>query len=645
LSFGYGGRIMATTGDSTKKSNSMLLVLGALGIVFGDIGTSPLYTIQECVNPVHGVSASVQANLFGLVSLIFWALMMIVTLKYVVFMMRADNRGEGGIMALLALLPENVKMRGPGKVGITGILVIIGAALLFGDGVITPAISVLSAVEGLKVVSPALEAWVVPLTLLILIALFAFQKHGTEKIGNAFGPIMLVWFACLGILGLMQIAHFPGVIQALSPVYAVDFFELHGWHAFRMLGSVVLAVTGGEALYADMGHFGKIPIRKAWLYIVFPCLVLNYLGQAAFLITHPDSTGSPFFNMVPQSFLYPMIALATLATVIASQALISGAYSLTSQAIRLGYFPRLTVKHTSEHGEGQIYIPFINLTLAILCIALVLVFQESSKLAAAYGLAVTGTMTITSLVYFQVTRHKWKWKPALSWLVLLVFLAFDIPFFLANVLKFVDGGWIPVFIGSFFFLVMLLWKMGRSLLARHFMRSAEPLDAFLNDLEKQVPYRIPGTGVFLASDPNGVPPVVLRMVRRFHSLHANILLLTVTSETVPYFCRGGKCEDDRVEVQNLGKGFHRVLVRYGYMEMPDIPSIMEKALVKLEMNANLKELVYVLGHETFVEQESGEMNRYQQGIFSFLSRNARNATDYFKLPPDQVIELGTHIDL
>jgi KUP system potassium uptake protein len=636
---------MATIGDSTKKSNSMLMLLGALGVVFGDIGTSPLYTIQECVNPVHGIPASVEANLMGLMSLIFWALMMVITIKYVVFVMRADNRGEGGSMALLALLPESVKMRAPGKVGFTAILVIIAASLLFGDGVITPAISVLSAVEGLKLISPTFEPYVVPLTVSILVGLFYFQKNGTEKIGNAFGPIMMVWFLCLGALGIMHLFDAPRILRAVSPGYAIEFLRDNGLHSFRTLGSVVLAVTGGEALYGDMGHFGRVPIRKAWLFIVFPCLLLNYFGQAAFLIAHPESANNPFYEMVPNSLLYPMVILATLATVIASQAMITGAFSLTSQAIRLGYFPRLTVKHTSEHGEGQIYVPFINLVLAVLCIALVVIFQASTKLAAAYGLAVTGTMTITSIVFFQVTRHKWKWNPLYSWLFLAVFLTIDLHFLTATAFKFFDGGWIPVFIGIFFFLVMWLWRVGRSLLARHFMRSAEPLDAFLDNLEKEVPYRIPGIGVFLASDPNGVPPVVLRMVRRFHTLHANILLLTVTSETVPYFCRGGKCEDDRVEVQTLGKGFHRVLVRYGYMEMPDIPSIMEKALLKLEMNANLKELVYVLGHETFVEQDSGEMNRFQQGIFSFLSRNARNATDYFKLPPDQVIELGTHIDL
>ena len=627
-----------------KKTNFLLLSLGALGVVFGDIGTSPLYTLQECVNPEHGVTAQVPANLFGLVSLIFWSLMMVVTLKYVFFMMRADNRGEGGIMALLALLPDRLKVPSPGKMGLSAVLVIAGAALLFGDGVITPAISVLSAVEGLKVVSPAFESYVVPLTVVILIALFSVQKRGTEQIGNAFGPIMLLWFSCLGLLGVRHIFDAPEVLRALSPTYAVQFFRDHGFHAFRMLGSVVLAVTGGEALYADMGHFGRSPIKTAWIFIVFPCLILNYLGQGAFLITHPEMATNPFYGMVPPHFLYPMIALATLATVIASQALISGAYSLTSQAIRLGYFPRLTVKHTSEHGEGQIYLPFINTTLAILCIALVLLFQASSKLASAYGLAVTGTMTITSIVFFQVTRHRWNWKPIYSWGALLMFLSFDIPFFIANLFKFVDGGWIPVFIGTFFFVVMWNWKVGRSLLARHFVRSSKPLNEFLRTLNETIGYRIPGTGVFLASDPSGVPPVVMRMVGRFNALHEKVILLTVTSETVPYFCRN-KDESNRVEVHELSKGFFRVIVHYGYMEMPDIPKIMAEAFRKLEMNYVPKDILYVLGHETFVEENSGEMNRYQQGIFSFLSRNARNATDYFKLPADQVIELGTHIDL
>ena len=631
--------------SKTSTRRILPLTLGALGVVFGDIGTSPLYTIAECVNPVHGVSAAVSSNLYGLVSLIFWSLMMVVTFKYIFFLMRADNRGEGGIMALMALLPDHLKVPRPGQVGVAALFVIAGASLLFGDGVITPAISVLSAVEGLKVVSPKLDPFVVPLTVLILLALFGVQKTGTHKIGSYFGPIMLIWFGVLGTLGLVHIFDAPEVLHALSPAYAIDFFREHGTHAFRMLGSVVLAVTGGEALYADMGHFGRKPIQVAWLFLVFPCLILNYLGQGALLISHPEFASNPFYSMVPGQLLYPMIFLATAATVIASQALISGAYSLSSQAIRLGFFPRLTVKHTSEEGEGQIYVPFINTALAILCIALVLQFQASSKLAAAYGLAVTGTMTITSLIFFLVTRYRWRWNPFLSFGVLILFLSFDLPFFIANSLKFLDGGWIPVFIGTFFFLIMWTWKMGRSLLSRHFEINSPPLEEFLANLRVRVNYRVPGTGVFMASNSTGVPPVVMRMVNRFRSLHQRVILLTVTSENVPYACKP-TCEDDRVQVAELSQGFYRVIIRYGFMELPDIPKVMRIAFQKLELpDSETDEILYVLGHETFVERNAGEMSRAKQAIFSFLSRNARNATDYFGLPPQQVLELGTQIDL
>jgi KUP system potassium uptake protein len=626
------------------KGSFWLLTLGALGVVYGDIGTSPLYTLQECVNPVHGVSADIATNLYGLTSLIFWAMLMLVTIKYIMFVMRADNRGEGGIMALLALLPERLKVPYPGKLGASAILIIVGAGLLFGDGVITPAISVLSAVDGLKVAAPALEEYVVPITVTILIGLFTVQQKGTHRIGAWFGPVMLIWFSVLGLLGLTQIVREPGVFKALSPLYAIDFFAEHKWHAFRLLGSVVLAVTGGEALYADMGHFGKRPIRVAWLYFVFPCLVLNYLGQAALLIQHPELSSNPFYGMVPASLLYPMIALATFATIIASQAMISGAYSLTNQAIRLGYFPRLTVKHTSADGEGQIYVPMINWIIAVLCIALVIEFRSATNLAAAYGLAVTGTFVITSIIFFLVTKYHWKWKAWQSWGVLALFLAMDVPFLMANALKFFDGGWVPFLIGTAFFIVMLIWKTGRSLLARHFITNSPPIDAFLEHLDKKVNYRIPGTAVFLASASNGVPPVVMRMVKRFHALHKTVILLTVTSENVPYYCKG-KDETERVDAQELGQGFYRVMVRYGFMEVPNIPRVMEAAFKKLSLYYWARDILYVLGHETFVEQNRGSMPATQQTVFAFLSRNARNATDYFGLPPEQVIELGTQIDL
>jgi KUP system potassium uptake protein len=644
------------TADSHHpRGNMWLLGLGALGVVFGDIGTSPLYTVQECVHSEHGVPAAVAANLYGITSLIFWSLTMVITFKYIIFLMKADNRGEGGIMALLALLPEKLKTPFPGKIGAAALLVIAGAALLFGDGVITPAISVLSAVEGLKVAAPSLEHFVVPLTVLILIVLFYFQKKGTDKIGAYFGPVMLVWFATIGALGIFHLAQSPEVLRALSPSYGVAFFATHGWHGFRMLGSIVLAVTGGEALYADMGHFGKKPIQRAWLFIVFPCLIVNYLGQCALLLKHPELSDNPFYALVPTALLYPMIGLATVATVIASQALISGAFSMTSQAIRLGYFPRLTVKHTSESGEGQIYIPFINVTLAVLTIAIVLMFQSSSRLASAYGLAVTGTMAITSIVFFMVTHYKWKWKPYQSWGLLIIFLSFDLPFFFANLLKFFEGGWIPILVGAGFFIIMLTWKKGRTLLAKHFSSNSPPMGKFLEHLDKKVSYRIPGTAVFLASASDGVPPVVMRMVKRFHAIHKTVILLTITSENIPYYAGSSQgntfqpCdpanEERRIEVVEIGNGFYRVVLRYGFMEIPDIPGMMEKAFQKLKLYYWGQDILYVLGHETFVEQSQGSMPKYQQMLFAFFSRNARNATDYFKLPPEQVIELGTRVDL
>ena len=635
---------METTDEHHPKGNFWFLSLGALGVVFGDIGTSPLYAVQECVNVAHGVPAEVALNLYGIISLIFWSLTMVVTFKYILFLMRADNRGEGGIMALLALIPDRLKVTGPGKIGLAALLVIAGAALLFGDGIITPAISVLSAVEGLKMAAPGLEHFVVPLTVFILICLFAVQHSGTHRIGTYFGPIMLLWFGTIGGLGILHIANVPEILGALSPSYGAQFFEHHGWHAFRMLGSVVLAVTGGEALYADMGHFGRKPIQVAWMIMVFPCLILNYLGQGALLLKHPEFAGNPFFGLVPPNFLIPMVFLATAATVIASQALISGAFSLSSQGIRLGYFPRVTVRHTSETGEGQIYVPFINAILAVLCIALVLVFQSSSALAGAYGLAVTGTMVITSVVFFLVTHHTWKWHPAISWGVLILFLSFDLPFFCANLLKFFEGGWIPVVVGAGFFTVMWLWKVGRSLLAKHFIATSPPLDDFIKNIDTNVDYRIPGSAVFLASSASGVPPVVMRMVTRFHALHETVILLTITSENVPYYCKSDD-QSKRVDVSDIGAGFYRVVLRYGFMEIPNVPEMLGPAFRQLNLLYKSSDILYVLGHETFVEQNSGAMSGFKQEIFAFLSRNARNATDYFGLPPDQVIELGTQIDL
>lgn len=633
--------------SSSQKGRSFPLILGALGVVFGDIGTSPLYTMQECVHALHnsmGNQASLHDSLYGIISLIFWALTMMVTLKYVTFLMRADNRGEGGIMALLALLPDSQKMKGPGKLAFASILVIAGASLLFGDGIITPAISVLSAMEGLKVLSPQLETFILPSTIVILILLFLVQRRGTQALGNLFGPVMLVWFVALGLLGLIEVVKHPAIFGAISPHYAVNFFIEHRFEGFKILGSVVLAVTGGEALYADMGHFGRSPIRIAWLALVFPCLLLNYMGQASFLLENPTLTENTFYNLVPQILALPMLILATLATTIASQALISGAFSLSHQAIQLGFMPRATVHHTSDEQEGRIYVPSINAIMAILCVALVLIFQKSTALAAAYGLAVTGTMLITSVVFCLVGIHRWNWNRPLAYGLLAVFLAFDVPFFLANCLKFFHGGWVPVFIGAFFFLVMMIWRQGRSLLARHFLTHSPPLDDFLEHLDKQIVSRIPGVGVFMTSNSKGVPPVLSRMVQRFRVVHQSVVLLTVNLENVPYVSANAN-GIVRFETANIGHDFYRVIVHYGYMESPNVPSILESALESLGISIHPREVVFVLGHETFVDANPGNFTGARHAIFSFLSKTARNATDYFKIPPEQVVELGAHIDL
>ncbi len=628
----------------SKNKKILPLTLGALGVVFGDIGTSPLYTMQECIHPVHGVSPDIASNLYGIVSLIFWAMMLVVTLKYVLFLMAADNRGEGGNFALLALLPEKLRVPSPGQLGLVSLMVIAGSALLLGDGVITPAISVLSAVEGLKVFSANLAQFVVPLTVLILFLLFKFQKFGTEKIGNLFGPVMTVWFVSLGGLGLMQVVQYPEIFKALLPTYAFQFLFDNGWHGFRLLGSVVLAITGAEALYSDMGHFGKKPIRMGWLAVAMPCLLLNYFGQAAFLINNPSLRENTFYNLVPEMLHLPMIVLATMATVIASQAMISASFSLAHQAVRLGYLPRMTILHTSTEQSGRIYVPMVNWILAALCILLVMVFQESTKLASAYGLAVTGQMVIVSFIFYAVTKHRFKWKPAASLGILILFLSFDLPLFAANLMKFFDGGYVPLIFGVFFFAVMMFWKKGRTLLGQYFYLNSAGLREFLDNLEKRVFYRIPGCSVFMASNSKGVPPVLHRMVSRFHVLHQNVILLTVTSEDVPYFLKGG-AEIDRIETEDLTKGFYRVVVRYGFMENPNIPSIIGEAFHKLNLNFTQADALYVLGHETFVNHNQGSMHGMPQAIFSFLSKNARNATDYFGLPPEQVVELGAQIDL
>jgi len=625
------------------------LIAGAIGIVFGDIGTSPLYAFKECITGEHGVQAT-HENVLGVLSLIVWSLTLVVTVKYLVFVMRADNGGEGGILALLALAPE--RMRGRGRsIGFVALLGIAGASLLYGDGMITPAISVLSAVEGLGAQASSLNDFVVPITCALLLGLFFIQRHGTERVGRFFGPVMVVWFLTIGALGGYHLTKNPGVFAAVDPRHAVTFFAEHKLHGIMVLGAVVLAITGGEALYADMGHFGARPIRLAWICLVFPSLLLAYFGMGAIVLTDPAAAANPFYAMVPRGpATYALVGLATAATIIASQALISGAFSLTNQAVQLGFFPRVSIKHTSGEAEGQIYVPAINWLLAAACIALVVWAGKSSKLAAAYGIAVTGTMAITSIIFFAVVRTTWKWPLSRALPLLLFFLAFDIPFFVANAAKFFHGGFIPIIIGVVFFTVMVVWRRGRRMLANALAKRTKPIDEFLLEYggddaayrdgkRGRLQARIKGTGVVMSSLSEGVPPVVVHHVERLRVLHETVILLTIVTAKVPFVAPG-----KRTKLEPLGGGFHRVIGTYGFMETPDVPALMREARAS-GLDVDIDDVTYFLGRETMLAGPGGQMGEVEETLFAALSRNSRPATAHFKLPPDQVIEIGTQIDL
>ena len=616
------------------------LILGAIGVVFGDIGTSPLYTLQECLHSRHGAPPSPE-NVLGVVSLIVWSVTMVVTVKYLGFMMRADNRGEGGIMALLALALPKASPARVGRVGWVATIAVLGAALLYGDGIITPAISVLSAVEGLQIATDAFRPYIFPLTVAILVALFFVQRRGTGRIGKLFGPVMVTWFVTIGTLGLYHVVRQPTILGALSPYHGVRFFLDNGVSGFRVLGGVVLAVTGGEALYADMGQFGRRPIRRAWLGLIYPALLLCYLGQGAALLTDPSGAERPFYALIPRGpWIYPAVVLASAATVIASQALISGVFSITHQAIRLGYFPEVAVRHTSGQAEGQTYVPLLNWSLALACIGLVVIFRQSSGLAAAYGLAVSGTMAITSIVYYKVVRHAWNWSRSRSLGVLLLFLSFDIPFVLANGLKFFDGGYLPCLVGAAFAWVMLTWRIGRSYLADAVGKESIPVATFIDHLVSKSRTRLPGTAVVLSDNPTGVPPALVRLVQRFHVVHQHVVLLTVVTEHVPFVPNSG-----RATVEPLGGGLVRVLLHYGFMQVPRVPASLGPTLAKHGIAADPGQIVYIIGRETLVANRQGHMGRLTEPLFAFLARNARSTTDHFSIPVEQVVEVGVQLDL
>ena len=626
-----------TTNQSHAHKDLPLLAMAALGIIYGDIGTSPLYTIKECFSGAHGV-APTPGNILGILSLVFWSLMLVVGLKYVVFIMRADNRGEGGIFSLLSLL-QSPRLNGNHWKALT-LLAAFGAALLYGDGVITPAISVLSAIEGLNMATDAAAPYVVPLTCLVLIVLFGVQSFGTARIGSFFGPIMVVWFLILGGLGIQTIANHPQILAALDPRQAIRFFMENGFHGFLVLGAVVLCITGGEALYADMGHFGRAPIRLSWYGAVLPGLILNYYGQGALLLQHPHLVEvNPFYALVPKAFLYPMVALATIATIIASQAMISGVYSLTQQAIQLGFTPRMHIIHTSERAKGQIYMPTVNWMLMLACLSLVLAFKESTRLAAAYGIAVTATMAITSFIFFQVTRLRWHWPLWQSGVLLVLFLALDCSFLGANLLKVADGGWITLGIAISILIAMITWRDGRAILAKHYSLMKIPTEIFLKDIAGYKPQRIAGTAVFMSISPEGIPHTLLHHFKHNEALHERILLLSVVSTETPTVS-----PEERVRIDDLGLGFYRITVTYGFMESPDMPEIVDLLAAK-GLPVDVYSTSFYMGRETMTATGTAPMARWRKLLFIYMSRNAWNATSFFKLPPDRVIELGNHVEL
>jgi KUP system potassium uptake protein len=634
------------------------LALGAIGVVYGDIGTSPLYAVRECVTVPHGVAPD-PANIFGVLSLVFWSITLVVSVKYLLYVMRADNKGEGGVLALMALVgrptptadartDESGATPASPRATWTGLrrtkmmlimLGLFGAALLYGDGVITPAISVLSAVEGLEVATNAFSSLVVPITCLILVGLFAVQKRGTGGIGAVFGPITLVWFVAIAAIGLPWVARHPSILLAVNPVHALRFFAAHGGHGFLVLGSVVLCVTGGEALYADMGHFGTRAIRTAWYSCVFPALLINYFGQGALLLERPAAAANPFYALVPQGWLIPMVVLATLATVVASQALISGAFSLTRQAVQLGYLPRVTIVHTSGETEGQIYIPEVNWLLMLACVALVLGFRSSNNLADAYGIAVTGTMAITSGLFYFCARDLWHWRRARALAVVGLFLTFDLSFFAACSAKIAHGGWFPLLVAAGVFTVMVTWKRGRALLAERITAESLPLPLFLADIEYSKPYRVPGTAIFLSSTRRGTPNVLLHHFKHNKVLHKQVVLLSITTDAVPEVA-----DDDKVRLKEFGSGFWGVTAHYGFKESPDALDILRRCRA-LGLPINEAETSFYLGRETLLSTKGHGMAEWRKLLFRFLSRNARSATDFFKIPPNRVVEIGAQIEL
>jgi KUP system potassium uptake protein len=612
------------------------LTVAALGVVYGDIGTSPLYAVKQCFAGGAGVSES---RVFGVLSMIAWALTLVVTLKYVIVLMRADNRGEGGILALTVLA-----LRAAGASRARWILGagLFGLALFFGDGVLTPSISVLSAVEGLKVAAPNLEPFVLPLTLAVLIALFVLQRHGTGRVGGYFGPIIIVWFSTIGLLGLVEIARNPAILKALDPGYAIDLIVIDPAQAFLLLGSVVLAVTGAEALYADMGHFGPAPIRRGWLRFVFPALLLNYFGQGALLLANPAAVENPFFRLAPDWAVYPLVGLASTATVIASQAVISGAFSLTRQAVQLGYLPRMQVRHTSEQTIGQVYVPAMNGMLLVAVVVTVLGFRSSDALGGAYGVAVTGTMTVDTLLAFTYFRLAANWR---LWQLIPLFALFgfvDLSFFSANLLKIAEGGWFPLTIGGTVYVVMLTWSYGRRRLAALRARDAMELHDFVATLNPERPARVPGAAIFMTRDFGRVPVALLHALKHYKVLHQRIIMMQVDTEDVPHVP-----DERRLEITELGKGFYTIHIRYGFMDEPNVLRALAQCRVG-GLRFNLMETSFFIGREKLRLRPRPRRSafwRWRDRLFILMSNNTLDATEFFRIPPNRVVELGGQVEI
>jgi KUP system potassium uptake protein len=625
-------------GDHAHKGSLRTLMLGAIGVVFGDIATSPLYALKECFSPQHGIPFSNEA-VFGVISMVFWAFMVVVSIKYVMFIMRASNNGEGGILALMALALRTVPVGSKSAMAIM-ILGVFGAAMFYGDAVITPAISVLSAVEGLEVVSPELKRFVIPITLIILIGLFLIQKRGTSVVGILFGPIMVIWFLVLGLMGLVNIIDYPQILAAVNPYFAVTFLYEHSLEAFIVLGAVFLVLTGAEALYTDMGHFGIKPIRYVWFFITLPCLLLNYFGQGAFLINNPEAIVNPFFLMVPEAVTFALVLLATVATVIASQAVISGTYSMTSQAILLGFIPKMKISYTSDNEIGQIYMPTINWLLLFMVVVVVITFKSSANLAAAYGIAVTTTMIIDTILAAIVMSVVWKWNPTFIALVIGAFIAVDLSFFSANLLKVAEGGWFPILVGGICFLFLMTWYQGRKILREKAIEKGIPLEGFVKSLQAHPPHRVEGTAVFLTAHVDFVPVAMLHNLKHNRILHERIIFLKISTWDVPYVE-----ESERITFKDMGSEMYLARAIYGFKETPDMLQILNDLAKYNNLECDLMETSFFLARDTVIASAIPGMPLWREKIFAWMFQNAAKPSDFYQIPTNRVVELGAKIEI